>query len=355
MSAAFRAAFGRAPAVVAEAPGRVNLIGEHTDYNDGWVLPTIIPQRTRVALGPRADDIVRVASPAVDAAVGAFRLGAERPGAGWMDYLQGVTSVLGRGGHRLRGIDVAIESDVPPGAGLSSSAALEVAFLRALREAFGLALDDVAVARTAHRAEVDFVGARVGIMDQFAASLGRPGSAILIDSRAQTHRPVVLPPGAELLVIDSGVRHQHAGGSYNARRAECERAVVLLGVPSLRDARPGDEGALPPPLDRRVRHVVSENARVLATVTALEAGRLDHAGRLFTASHRSQRDDFEVSVPAVDRLVAAASSHPDVYGARLTGGGFGGAIVALVRSGRGAAVGAAVVAAVGAPARVVAS
>ncbi len=354
MHAAFRAAFGRAPTTIAEAPGRINLIGEHTDYNDGWVLPTVAPQRTRVALGPRHDDTVRVASPAVDPGVGEFRLGAEHRGAGWLDYVQGVTAVLAREGHRVAGVDVAIESDVPVGAGLSSSAALEVALLRALREAFALALDDVAVARLAQRAEVEFVGARVGIMDQFAASLGRRGSAVLLDTRTLVHRRVPLPREAELVVIDSGVRHRHVAGGYNVRRAECEQASALLGVSTLRDVRLGDEGALPPPLDRRVRHVVSENARVLETVAALEAGRLDHAGLLFTASHRSQRDDFEVSVPEVDRLVAAAIRHPDVYGARLTGGGFGGAIVALVRAGRGPAVGAAVVAAAGgAPVRLV--
>ena len=343
--------FGRRADVTADAPGRVNLIGEHTDYNGGFVLPSAIPQRTTVALATRDDDRVRVATedPTIAAAdqVAEYRLGDERRAGRWSDYVAGCTRMLADAGHRLRGFDAAITSTVPVGGGLSSSAALEVSVLRALRAACDLRLDDVALALVAHRAEHDFVGARVGVMDQMAASLADAATALFLDTRTLHWERVPLPSAMQLAVIDSGIAHQHASGGYNTRRAECDRAAGLLGVASLREL--GDDAlaraaTLPPPLDRRVRHVVTENARVLAAVAALKNADVAHLGRLVDASHDSLRDDYEVSVPDVDRLVDLARADPDVLGARMTGGGFGGAIVVVARQGRAAAAAARIVA-----------
>jgi len=326
----FPALFGRAPAVVATAPGRVNLIGEHTDYNDGLVLPAAVPLRTTIALAVRDDDRVRVASAAVaGGAVREYQLGHEAPSGEWLDYVQGCTHALAERG-RLSGFEALVTSTVPLGSGLSSSAALEVALLRALRMAFALPLDDVTLALLAHGAEHDFVGARVGVMDQMAASLGDVRSALLLDARTLVHEAVPLPASLALIVIDSGIAHRHAAGDYNARRSECEQAAALLGVASLRDVGPGElaqASALPAPLGRRVRHVVTENARVRDAVGALRGGDLRTLGALFIASHASLRDDFAVSLPELDALVEIAAADPAVFGARLTGGGFGGSVV----------------------------
>ena len=337
----FAALFGRSPPVTADAPGRVNLIGEHTDYNQGFVLPMPIPQRTVAELAPRADEQVRAASASLTGEVEQYALGAETPGRGWLDYVQGLTWALRADGALILGFDLRLASSVPIGAGLASSAALEVAVLRALRAAFRLPLDDVELALLGQRAENEFVGARVGVMDQMAASLGVGGRALLIDTRSLEHRSVALPAGAELVVIDSGVAHRNRAGGYNARRAECERACGLLGVRALRDLAAADLpqlAALPDPLARRVRHVVGENERVRAALAALEAGDVVRLGALLDASHASLRDDYEVSTPEVDRLVEIARAQPETLGARLTGGGFGGAIVALVGRGAAAAV-----------------
>jgi galactokinase len=340
VSAGFRAWFGEAPRVVASAPGRVNLMGEHTDYNGGFVLPTAIPQRTHVALAPRVDTWVRVMSANVPGpeSAGEYSVGDEAPGRGWLDYIQGITATLGAAGAKLGGFDAYVASTVPLGSGLASSAALEIALLRALREAFGLALDDGALARCGQRAEHDFVGARVGIMDQMAASLADTGAALFLDTRSLEYERLPLPAAVDLVVLDSGVRHAHAAGDYNTRRAECERACALLGVAQLRGLSLGDlprTALLPPPLDRRARHVVTENARVLDAAAALRAGDVAALGALFAASHASQRDAYAVSVPEIDLLVALAAREPAVCGARLTGGGFGGSIVALARAGAG--------------------
>ncbi|HEU4411861.1 MAG TPA: galactokinase [Polyangiaceae bacterium] len=345
MRARFAAAFGRPPELVASAPGRVNLIGEHTDYNDGFVLPVATPMRTRVAVARAEGRRARVASGAIAGAPEAYELGAEARRGGWVDYLQGVTAALAAAGHRLGGFDALVESDVPLGAGLSSSAALEIALGRALRELFALPVDDVALAVAGRRAENELVGAPVGIMDQMASSLADERHALYLDTRSLAYERVPLPEGAELVVIDSGVAHRHADGGYKTRRAECERAAAALGVGALRDvgdARLAEASALPEPIGRRARHVVTENARVLAAVAALRAGDLAALGRLFDASHASLRDDFEVSVPELDRLVELARSRPGAFGARMTGGGFGGSIVALVERGRGVAIASAV-------------
>lgn len=338
----FSTLFGRAATVVADAPGRVNLIGEHTDYNGGFVLPAAIPQRSAVEVAPRPDGRVRVASVDVDGgAVREFALGAERRGGDWLDYVQGCTAALAADGHVLRGFDARVSSRVPIGAGVASSAALEVGLLRALRGAFRLRLDDVALALVAHRAEHDFVGARVGVMDQMAASLADEGTALFLDTQSLAYERLPLPAAAELVVVDSGIPHRHAVGGYNARRAECARACERLGVARLRQLTLADLPrltSLPEPLGRRARHVITENARVERAVDAIRRGAVVDLGRLFDASHASQRDDYEVSLPEIDALVALARTDPRVLGARLTGGGFGGAIVVLVRAGSAAAV-----------------
>ncbi len=329
--------------MVAEAPGRVNLIGEHTDYNEGFVLPTPIPQRTRAELARRSDTITTVMSAELGARE-TYRLGDELRTGRWIDYVQGLTRVLAEAGHKLTGFDLRLESSVPIGSGLSSSAALEVSVLRALREAFSLDIDDVHLARLGQRAENEHVGAPVGLMDQMVCSLGRQGEALFLDMRSLAAESVPLPPTVELVVIDSGVRHSNAGGGYAERRAECRRAADLLGVPQLRDADLALLAAagLPAPLDRRARHIVSENLRVQQTVAALRRGDLGAVAATLAASHASMRDDFEISVPQVDLLVSLAASEPTVHGARLTGGGFGGAVVALADRGTGVATAASI-------------
>jgi galactokinase len=338
----FEVLFGKRPVLEVSAPGRVNLIGEHTDYNEGFVLPTVIPQRTHVALAPRGDRLVRVVSAqAGDGTVFEYRLGEEHPRHDWTDYVQGVTRVLADHTSGIGGADLFIESAVPVGSGLSSSAALLVAAARAFRQAYSLTLDDITLARLAQRAETDFVGAPVGIMDQMVCSLASDRQALFLDSRTLDYRLIALPPEVELVVINSGVAHQHSSGDYRTRRAECERAAAALGVAALRDLTPADlprAMALPEPLGRRARHVVTEDERVLRAVAALERGDLAELGRLFYASHASMRNDYEVSVPEIDLLVDLARVEPGVHGARLTGGGFGGSVVILARPGQGGGV-----------------
>jgi galactokinase len=345
---AFLRLYGTEPTVRSQAHGRVNLIGEHTDYNDGFVLPTSIPQSTVAALGKRRDGRAHVWSANLSAGDSpeVFDVGAESTRGRWLDYVQGVTQALMREGYAIGGFDLALRSTVPLGSGLSSSAALLVAVLRGLRDLFGLEFDDVTLAKLGLRAEVDFVGAPVGIMDQMASSLAQPGVALFIDTRSLAYEQVRLPEDTELAVINSGVAHNHAAGDYRTRRAECERAAAALRVPALRDV--GLDAldrvmALPDPLNRRARHVITENQRVLEAAAAMLRGDAPSLGRLFSASHASQRDDYEVSVPEVDLLVALAEAEPAVLGARLTGGGFGGSIVALVRRGEASGVTARVV------------
>jgi galactokinase len=270
-----------------------------------------------------------------------FVLGRESATRTWLDYVQGMMVALRRRGHHLRGVDMRIDSTAPIGSGLSSSAALEVSVARALRAAFDLRLDDVELAMAGKWAENEFVGAPTGIMDQMVVSLGAAGAALFLDTRTLHFDRVPLPAGAELVVIDSGVRHRIVSGEYAARRNQCEEASRRLGVPQLRDVpvtNLSDVEALEEPFRRRARHVVTEDERVLQAVAALRANDLAQVGELFYASHASMRDDYEVSVPQVDALVEIASSERDVYGARLTGGGFGGSVVILAKRGSGRAV-----------------
>lgn len=337
----FRSLFGSDPAFLAEAPGRVNLMGEHTDYNGGFVLPSAIPQRTRVELRPRADSTVQVASAGIAGKPLRYVLGSEQPVHAWTDYVQGTTALLSRDNQRIGGFDAWIHSNVPVGSGLSSSAALLIALLRAVRAAFDLRLDDIQAALLAQRVENEFVGARVGVMDPLAASLADERSALFLDTRSLQHERVPLPPQAALVVLSSGISHRHSAGNYNTRRAECEAACRLLGVGQLRDLAPADLpriSTLPAPLAQRARHVVTEDARVLETVAAFRAGDVVRAGELFNASHASQRDDYAASIPEIDCLVDLALADPEVYGARLTGGGFGGSVVLLTHEGKDRAV-----------------
>jgi galactokinase len=321
--------FGRFAEHRGEAPGRVNLIGEHTDYNGGYVLPIAIPQRTQVELAIRSDRRVRVWSTQFPHAAIEYELGLESRDRDWGDYVRAMTWALAPLGL-ASGVDLRIDSSVPPGSGLSSSAALEIALGRALRAGFALPVDDISLAKLARTAENDFVGAPVGIMDQMACTLADATSALFLDTRSLEYVRLPMPRRAALAVIDSGVSHRHASGEYAVRRSQCAEAARRLGVAELRDITDCERAAdLPGPLDRRARHVITENQRVLETVEALAAGDLARIGELFCASHDSLRNDFEVSVPALDSLVEIARGVPGVYGARLTGGGFGGSVVVI--------------------------
>jgi galactokinase len=340
---AFERHFGRAPRVAARAPGRVNLIGEHTDYNEGLVLPCAIDRDLLVLAGPGEAARVRVHSLELDETLEFDTRRLARRG-GWIDYAQGVVSALQEEGLRVRGLDLLLASCVPREAGLSSSAALCVGLATAIDAALGLGLGVLERARVAHRAESRFAGVRCGIMDPFASALGRRDHALRIDCRSEELRAVPFP-GERLgiLVFHSGVERRLAAGGYGDRREECAAALAAArragalppGARALRDVAPeelpGLERVLEPRLLRRARHVVTENARVEAFCAALEAGAFAQAGALLRAGMRSLREDFEVSVPELDALCELADRHPGVYGSRLTGAGFGGCALALVR------------------------
>jgi galactokinase len=323
------------------APGRVNLIGEHTDYNDGFVLPASLDMATTVAMTPRPDRIVTVRS-ALGNRSFQFDLdeAAPEPKRDWSDYVRGVAVVLQSAGYRLEGADLAISSDVPLGAGLSSSAALEVSVAAALAARTGVSIPLPELAKLCQRAENSFVGMNCGIMDQFIACVGVAGHAVMIDCRSLDYRPLPVAGDARIVICNSMVHHElAAAGQYNLRRAECERGVALLrplvgDIAALRDVTEAEleahKDALPELTYRRCRHVVTENARVLAAAEALEAGDSAAFGKLMTASHVSMRDDYEITCPEIDTLVDLALKLPGVYGSRMTGGGFGGCTVSLV-------------------------
>ena len=326
------------------APGRVNLIGEHTDYNLGFALPIALPQRTVAAFTPDGSDAITVHS---QRAQGAVRFPLDTvPGqvTGWAAYVAGVVWALRQAGHPVPGGAMSISSDVEMGSGLSSSAALECAALGAIATAAGAHIDRIEQARLAQRAENDYVGAPTGLLDQLASLYGEPSTALLIDFRELTVAPVGFDPhahGVVLLLIDSRARHHHAGGQYAARRASCERAAADLRASSLRDI--WDRGraeldAVSNPIDaRRARHVLTENGRVLDFVAALGDSDFVEAGRILTSSHVSMRDDFDITTEHID-LIADAAVRAGAFGARMTGGGFGGCVIALVPADRVEAV-----------------
>jgi len=330
----FQQIFGVAPDSFASAPGRVNLLGEHTDYNDGFVLPTAIPQRTRVHLGFSPDGQHHFYSQELDELVSISDQ--DSTPQGFASYIFGCIRLLEQEGYTIPPVNLYITSSVPIGLGLSSSAALEVAVLRGLRALLKLEIDDVCIAQLGQQAEIQYAGLQCGIMDQMASSLADTNHLLFLDTRTLERRMMNLPTGAEILVMDSGVSRILAGSGYNQRRAECEEAARQLGVQALRDITDAQVvEALPEPLRQRARHVITEDNRVLEVLQGVSALRL---GELMNASHISQRDDYQVSVPAVDTLVAMLQENPKVFGARLTGGGFGGACVALVASGQSLAI-----------------
>jgi galactokinase len=336
----FAEVFGREPDGVWSAPGRVNLIGEHTDYNLGFVLPFAINRRTVAAVGAREDRILRVGSTFADELV-EVSLDELSPEVlhGWSAYPLGVAWALGEFGADLQavpGVDILIDSNVPVGAGLSSSAAIESAVLVALDELWRLGLDRRTLAKVGQRAENVAVGAPTGIMDQSASLLGRRDAAVFLDCRSLESQIVPLgleEAGLEILIIDTGVTHAHATGGYADRRASCEEGARVLGVESLRDVSVADLDRAREVLDdvtfRRVRHVVTEDQRVLDTVRTLREQGPQAIGELLDASHVSMRDDFEISVPELDLAVETAQAN-GALGARMTGGGFGGSAIALV-------------------------
>jgi galactokinase len=340
----FRARIGRKPTGVWAAPGRVNLIGEHTDYNDGYVMPFALPHRALIAAAPRQDGTWSVTSLNNDSTK-IFQPADLEPGmSGWQAYVAGVVWSLREAGHQVGGTDLVLTSDVPEGAGLSSSAALECAVLTALADLNDLDIAGLERAKLARRAENVFVGAPTGLMDQAAATLCTAGHALFFDCRtddAEQVRVDTSSAGLEILVLDTRTPHALVDSEYASRRASCEEAARLLGVPALRDVI--DLAAaldrLPDPvMRRRVRHVVTENSRVLEAVKILRTGRIVDLAPLLDASHESMRDDFEITVPQVDLAVETARTS-GALGARMTGGGFGGCIIALVPAGEAERIG----------------
>lgn len=337
----FRARFG-APASIYRAPGRVNLIGEHTDYNDGFVLPAAIEFYCCVAAAPRSDKKLVIHSENFHETVEAT-LDSISPSAKghWSNYPVGVAWALEGAGNRLHGANLLVSGDIPLGAGLSSSAAIEVAAGVALLKQSGLAIDLVELARLCQKAENEFVGAHVGIMDQFVACHGRASHALLLDCRSLERKFVKLPPGIQLVICNTMIKHEIASGEYNRRRAECEEGVrtlrkVLPGIRALRDVTLAQleehRTFLGAKVYARCRHVIAENDRVQSAVRALQSNDIRSLGPLMRESHRSLRDDYEVSCKELDLMVEIASTQPGVIGARTTGGGFGGCTINLVES-----------------------
>jgi galactokinase len=350
VTAAFADRLGHPPVGVWAAPGRVNLIGEHTDYNDGFVMPFALAQAVTVAAAPRDDDRWTVTSLGAggDVRTAEFARSDLVPGMdGWQAYVAGVVWALAEAGHPVSGADLVLTSDVPIGAGLSSSAALECAVLAALADLDGLEIEPLERAKLARRCENEYVGAPTGLMDQAASTLCTADHALFFDCRTFEAVQVTLHLGAaglELLVLDTNTPHSHVDGEYADRRRTCDEAASILGVPALRDVTDLETAlaALPDEtMRRRVRHVVTENARVQAAAEVLQAGRVRELAPLLDASHTSMRDDFEITAPTVDLAVETARA-AGALGARMTGGGFGGCIIALVPTGRADAVAAAI-------------
>ena len=343
LKALFAELYGGHPTIY-RAPGRVNLIGEHTDYNDGFVMPAALNLHTYVAVGPRADRLLRVYSENLDEACD-LDLDSIRPGKSghWSDYVRGVAGVLETSGYKLRGADLAIASEVPLGSGLSSSAALEVSTAWALVRNSEIDVDRNALPQMCQRAEHLYPETKCGIMDQFISCHGRAGHALMLDCRSLDFQLLPVPSQVRLMVCDTMVKHEHASGGYNTRRRECEEGLqalkqVLPEIHALRDVSVDEleqyRGRLSPVIYKRVRHAVTENERVKMAASALQSADMAKLGALMADSHRSLRDDYEVSTPELDLMVELARDQKDVYGARMTGGGFGGCTINLVHSDR---------------------
>ncbi|MDI2125844.1 galactokinase [Yinghuangia seranimata] len=343
MTATFADAFGGLPKLAWRAPGRINVIGEHTDYNDGFVLPAAISYGVTASVAPRTDGLLRIASAQIGGDPAVVPLDVLAPGIvrGGAAYAAGVVWEMKRRGLPVAGVDIHLDGNVPQGAGLSSSAALEVAVATALDELWGLAQDPLTLVRIAQAAENDFVGMPCGIMDQSAAMLSRAGHALFLDTRDMATRQVpfdLTAYGLEIIVIDTRAPHRLVDGEYARRRRSCAKACDILGVSALRDIGIDDLArafaVLDPVTSRRVRHVVTENERVLTAIGLLDAGEDPRAiGPLLTASHHSLRTDYEVTVPELDTAVEAALA-AGAHGARMVGGGFGGSVIALVDTGQ---------------------
>jgi len=332
----FSTRFGQSPRWIVRAPGRVNLIGEHTDYNDGFVLPLAIDRAIWIALRPHDNGRVLVHSVDFDQSAEFSLEGLSHQQAGWVEYLKGTAWSLQEAGHRLAGWEGVLLGDVPLGAGLSSSAALEMAAARAFAAASDLAWEPAAMAKLGQRAENRWVGVNCGIMDQLISACGRSGHALLIDCRSLESRAVPFPPGVAVVVLDTATRRGLVDSAYNERRAGCEAAARFFGVRALRDVdrvwferASGDMDAT---TRRRALHVITENDRTLRAAEAMCRGDLATLGELMQQSHASLRDDYEVSSEALDAMVECAQQHQACYGARMTGAGFGGCAVALVRA-----------------------
>ena len=337
----FQKEFAAQPRIFS-APGRVNLIGEHTDYNDGFVLPTAIGFYTRIAVSPRSDTKLMLSSTEFPETFESdvTRLPRQKLGA-WSDYVLGVAQALSQEGCAFRGANLMVHGEVPMGAGLSSSAALEVASALALLSLTGGSLPLKRIATLCRAAENNFVGARVGIMDQFVSCFGKEGHALCLDCRSLDFELVPVPETVKFVICNTMVKHQNSSGEYNRRRAECEQGVLILsgfypGIKALRDVTSEQLAAhadiLSPVIYKRCQHVVEENARVLKTVESFRSGDLNRVGSLMLDSHRSLRDLYEVSSRELDLMVEAAPGLPGYYGGRMTGGGFGGCTVNLVES-----------------------
>ena len=332
----FTQRFGQAPALVVRAPGRVNLIGEHTDYNDGFVLPLAIDRAAWIALRPRDDCRVNVYSIDYHEAREFDITGLKHEKDGWIEYLKGVAWCLQDAGMNLRGWEGVLAGDVPLGAGLSSSAALEMATARAFAAVSDIPWDAVAQAKLGQRSENKWIGVNCGIMDQLISSTGRAGHAMLIDCRSLELQPAPLPAGVAVVVLDTATRRGLVDSAYNERRSQCEAAAAFFQVRALRDVTVAQFESLDGQLDaitrKRARHVITEDDRTTRAVEAMRRGDIVTLGRLMNESHVSLRDDYEVSSDALNVMVEAAQAHKACYGARMTGAGFGGCAVAIVRA-----------------------
>ncbi|MBM0492787.1 galactokinase [Aeromonas jandaei] len=341
VSAVFAEQFAKTPDLLVRAPGRVNLIGEHTDYNDGFVLPCAIDYETCVAIGLRDDQQVQVIAADYDNQRDQFDLDLDQPiehhpSQRWSDYIRGVVKYLQERGYALRGLDLVVSGNVPQGAGLSSSASLEVAIGQAFKEALGLAITQAEIALNGQQAENKFVGCNCGIMDQMISASGKTDHALLLDCRSLETRLIPMPADLAVLIVNSNVRRGLVDSEYNTRRQQCEAAARHYGVKALRDldlaALEAGKAGLDEVCYRRARHVVGDNSRTLAAADALAQGDLVRLGELMADSHAAMRDDFEITVPAIDGLVEIIKARIGIEGGvRMTGGGFGGCVVALLR------------------------